>query len=144
MYDCNLLMEGIVAVQFEAGDSSPEYCAYDEDVKIIRLRHQNRLAYGSTALVIVDPGQNDEQDALPVIVMQKGPRRHVKHDHSENMIYYYRHTMVYVTIYTLFETINYLRAPSNQCLICRRALTNSPFKGYSLPAGKPIGTYIYI
>ena len=74
MYDCSLLKKGIVVVQFEGGDSSPECCAYDEEVTTIRLRQRNTLAaYGSTDLVIVDRRHNDGHGALPFIVVRKGP-----------------------------------------------------------------------
>ena len=82
MHECKLLQKGIIAMPIEAAAFNSVHCAHDEKVNKMRQRQQERLAYGSTALVIVNPRENHRHDIVPVIVGREGPQRFLKREHS--------------------------------------------------------------
>ena len=96
MHECKLLQKGIIAMPIEAAAFNSVHCAHDEEVHKMRLRQQERLAYGSTALVIVNPRENHGHDIVPVIVGRKGPQRFLKREHSADGMFSVGDTMIYV------------------------------------------------
>ena len=98
----------------------------------MRLRQRDRLVYGSTVLVIVDPRENHGHDVVTVIVGRKIIQRFGKCEHSVDKMASYGHIMVYVHDYSFFATTKHIKAPSKYCSKCRRGLTNASCAGYPL------------
>ena len=68
VHECRLLQKGIIGMPIVAGGDVPENSPHDREVREMRRRQQNRFAYGSTALVRVNPKENHGNDIIPVIV----------------------------------------------------------------------------
>ena len=78
----------------------------------MRLRQLDRLVYGSTSLVIVDPRENREQDAVPVTVGRKRLQRFVKYEHSADGMFFKDIQWFTFMVYSFFAMTNHIHLPS--------------------------------
>ena len=78
----------------------------------MRLRQLDRLVYGSTSLVIVDPRENHGHDVVPVTVGRKRLQRFVKYEHSADGMFFTDIQWFTFMIYSFFAMTNHIKVPS--------------------------------